>query len=72
MSEPFNKVIDELRMYTRREKLNVKTMNSIYNDLFAYIMSDLEFFGDEIIDVNGEQRLFSSFEKRQAFINTFP
>ena len=53
----FRKVIDTLRKMTKSERLNAKTMNSIYNDLLAYIMSKNEFF-----DVNN----------RKDFINNFP
>lgn len=53
----FRKVIDTLRKMTKSERLDAKTMNSIYNDLLAYIMSKNEFF-----DVNN----------RKDFINNFP
>lgn len=53
----FRKVIDTLRKMTKSERLNAKTMNSVYNDLLAYIMSKNEFF-----DVNN----------RKDFINNFP
>ena len=53
-------------------------MNSIYNDLFAYIMSNTEFFGTELIpNLQYEESIpsssiLSSFDKRKDFINTFP
>jgi len=77
-TESFNIVIEELRKITKLGKLNVKTMNSIYNDLFAYIMSNTEFFGTELIpnfqyeEGMPSERILSSFDKRNDFINNFP
>lgn len=53
-----------LRQYTKTGKLNVKTINSIYNDLLAYIMSKTEFFGSG--------KVVLAAEKRRNFINNFP
>mgnify|MGYP003582297446 FL=1 len=53
-------------------------MNSVYNDLFAYIMSNTEFFGTELIpNLQYEEgmpssSILSSFDKRKDFINKFP
>lgn len=58
-----------LREYTKTGKLNVKTLNSIYNDLLAYIMSKTEFFGSGI---NRNGKVISASEKRRNFINNFP
>lgn len=77
-TESFNIVIEELRKITKLGKLNVKTMNSIYNDLFAYIMSNIEFFGTELIpnfqyeEGMPSEHILSSFDKRKDFINNFP
>lgn len=60
----FNSVIDTLRAHTKRGVLDVKTMNSIYNDLFVYIMSKDSFFGAD--------NYISSSNKRREFINEFP
>jgi len=57
-------VIDGLRFLTKSERLNVKTMNSIYNDYFAYVASGLDFFGSD--------NSSSAKEKREKFINNFP
>ena len=57
-------VVRGLRQYTKTGRLNVKTLNNIYNDLLAYIMSKTEFFGTE--DVK------TSADKRRDFINNFP
>lgn len=74
-TESFRAVIDGLRGMTKTGKLNVKTMNSIYNDLLAYIMSKNGFFGSELI-VNPDSEVgdisVSSSEKRKDFINNFP
>lgn len=74
-TESFRAVIDDLRDMTKTGKLNVKTMNSIYNDLLAYIMSKTKFFGSElVINPNSEvgDKIKSSAEKRKGFINNFP
>ena len=74
-TESFRAVIDNLRDMTKTGKLDVKTMNSIYNDLLAYIMSKTKFFGSElVINPNSEvgDKIKSSAEKRRDFINYFP
>lgn len=58
-----------LRRMTKTGKLNVKTINSIYNDLLAYIMSKTEFFGSGL---NRSGKVISSAEKRRSMINNFP
>ena len=74
-TKPFRAVIDDLRDMTKTGKLNVKTMNSIYNDLLAYIMSKNGFFGSELVlNPNSEigEKIITSSEKRNDFINNFP
>lgn len=74
-SESFRTVINTLRDMTKTGKLDVKTMNSVYNDLLAYIMSKTKFFGSElVINPNSEvgDKIKSSAEKRSYFINHFP
>ena len=63
-TDPFNDVIDALREMTKKGKLDIKTMNNVYNDLLAYIMSKTEFFGSD--------DAMTSEEKRNYFINQFP
>lgn len=74
-TESFRAVIDDLRDMTKTGKLNVKTINSIYNDLLAYIMSKNGFFGSELI-VNPDSEvgdiIVTSSDKRKDFINNFP
>lgn len=74
-TESFRAVIDDLRDMTKTGKLNVKIMNSIYNDLLAYIMSKNGFFGSELI-VNPDSEvgdiIVTSSDKRKDFINNFP
>lgn len=74
-TESFRTVINDLRDMTKTGKLNVKTMNSIYNDLLAYIMSKNGFFGSELI-VNPDSEvgdiIVTSSDKRKDFINNFP
>ena len=64
-----NLLFEGLRQMTKTGKLNVKTINSIYNDLLAYIMSKTEFFGS---GMNRSGKVISSAEKRRDFINNFP
>ncbi len=74
-SESFRTVINTLRDMTKTGKLDVKTMNSVYNDLLAYIMSKTKFFGSElVINPNSEvgDKIKSSAEKRSDSINHFP
>jgi hypothetical protein len=82
-TESFRAVIDSLRDMTKTGKLDVKTMNSVYNDLLAYIMSKSNFFGSELIvnsdsevGVNSDSEVgdtvITSSNKRKNFINSFP
>lgn len=77
-TKSFDEVINTLRSMTKTGRLDVKTMNSIYNDLLAYIMSSTDFFGTEIdwssISENGVPMkiITDSTNKRKDFINNFP
>lgn len=74
-TESFRAVINSLRNMTKTGRLDVKTMNNVYNDLLAYIMSKTKFFGSElVINPNSEvgDKIKSSAEKRRDFINYFP
>ena len=75
--KPFDKVVDVLRKMTKTGRLNVKTMNSIYNDLLAYIMSKTDFFGAgpdwRSVDESGNPtKMITSADRRRDFINNFP
>lgn len=74
-TQPFNEVVDVLRSMTKTGRLNAKTLNNIYNDLLAYIMSNTTFFGSEILasgDPTIENKVISSPDRRRDFINNFP
>lgn len=74
-TQPFRDVVDGLRDMTKTGKLNVKTVNSIYNDLLAYIMSKTQFFGQQVLinpDSEADNTILSSADKRRDFINNFP
>lgn len=62
-------IFEGLRKMTKLGKLDVKTMNSIYNDLLVYIMSKTEFFGT---GRNKRGEKMSSRDKRDLMINHFP
>lgn len=67
--DSFRDVMRQLRELNSRKRLSVKTMNSIYNDLLAYIMSKTEFFGTGISDQGVS---INTRERRNQFINNFP
>lgn len=69
-TEPFVKVVTSLREIAKYGRLDNRTLNSIYNDLFVYIMSNTPFFGNERSSNN--ELVVSSREKRSAYINDFP
>lgn len=74
-TESFREVIDTLRGMTKTGKLDAKTMNNIYNDLLAYIMSKTGFFGSELLinpDSKVDNTTISSYNRRKEFINNFP
>lgn len=60
----FQYVIDSLKNITKSGKLDVKTMNSIYNDLFAYILNSTEFFGNKNVE--------TALQDADDLINKFP
>ena len=76
-TDSFKEVIDGreglrgLRQYTKTGKLNAKTLNIIYNDLLAYIMSKTSFFGQEA-NLRADDKVTTASDKRRDFINNFP
>ena len=76
-TDSFREVIDGkeglrgLRQYTKTGKLNAKTLNNIYNDLLAYIMSKTSFFGQEA-NLRADDKVTTASDKRRDFINNFP
>ena len=64
MNDSFGNVVNALREITKSGRLDTKTINSVYNDLLAYIMSSTEFFGSDSI-INSE-------DKRRNFITSYP
>lgn len=70
-SRPFRDVVETLRLCTKSERLNVKTRNSIYNDLFAYILTKTSFFGNEVIGEGENKKTVTMEKKRNDFINNF-
>ena len=71
-NDSFNEVINSIKNITKSNRLNVKTMNSVYNDLFAYILSKTEFFGTQLANEDTGKSIVSSRDKRKDFINNFP
>ena len=58
----FRDVIDQMKGFTKGGRLDVRTINNIQNDLYAYIMSGRRFLGGTNEEMRG---------KRDAFINHF-
>ena len=76
-NQAFQDVIDSMRRMTKSERLDIKTMNNIYNDLLAYIMSKTDFFGAgdyQSLSENTQDSEIAttSANKRKDFINNFP
>lgn len=63
-NEDFQQVVGLLRSYTRTGKLNQKTLNNVYSDLFAYILNKTEFFGSD--------GRMTAAQKRDYYVNNFP
>lgn len=70
----FREVVDKIKGITKSERLDVKTMNNIYNDLLAYIMSKTEFFGKQVLhnSETGKDTIITPEGRREYFINKFP
>lgn len=62
-------VLNALASETKSGKLDVKAMNSIFNDLFTYIVTKLPFFGEE---QDSKGVTYSSEQKRHWYIHNFP
>jgi hypothetical protein len=60
----FEQVLDVISKISKAQKLNVKTVNSVYNDFLAYVLTKIEFFGTD------SNRTIE--EKRSYYINEFP
>lgn len=63
-NKSFRDVVESIKGVSKIGRLNVKTINNIYNDLLTYIMSKSKFFGND--------EKFSSYDKREKFIKEFP
>lgn len=70
----FRKVVRDIRSLTKYDRLDSKTINSIYNDLFVYIMSNDKFFGTEVSQSESGETVtvHSAKDRRDYFINHFP
>lgn len=58
----FMQVIDDLRRFTKYNRLDIKTMNSVYNDLFTYILSGEKIFGGTSTEI---------YKSANYYINNF-
>ena len=72
-SDSFRDVVDGIRAFTKTGRLNVPTINNIYNELMAYIMTKTDFFGaEQHTDPEGNIVNVTSYQKRKDFITNFP
>ena len=62
-SDNFRNLVRSFKDLTKSEKINVKTMNDIYNDYFSYIASSINSFGGEANEI---------LNKNNYYINEFP
>lgn len=62
-------VLEEIALETKAEKLDTKTMNNIFDDLFAYIVTKLPFFGE---GQDSKGVAYSARQKRHWYIHNFP
>ena len=63
-TQPFLKAINMLRGFTKRNRLDTKSMNTAFNELLVYAMGKTSFFGND--------ETMTAEEKRSLFINEFP
>lgn len=69
-------IVAQITDMNKYKNLDVKTLNSIYNDYFVYIMTRSSFFGEETkvsLDENGKTVVVkeTAYDKRFKFINHF-
>lgn len=69
-SGAFNDVVESMLGFSKTGQLNVKTLKSIYNDLFTYILSKNHSFGAEK-DIKTD-KVITAKEKRDYYIKEFP
>lgn len=70
----FRAIVDEIRHMTKYDRLDVKTINSIFNDLMAYILTKTSFFGGryEVNEETGETIYATAEQRRHLFIKGYP
>lgn len=61
-----------LTQLSKYESLDVKTINSVFNEMFAYIMNKNNFFGESNIETGEGSKHIPAQIKRAAYINDFP
>ena len=66
----FKKIIKEIKEVNKYDRIDAKTINSIFQDFMAFYLTSTEFFGDER-NQDGEISVTKE-EKRSAFLNDFP
>lgn len=70
----FRTIVKAIRGLTKYDRLDVKTINSIYNDVLVYIMAKTAFFGarHSINPDEDADTIITAEESRDYFINQFP
>lgn len=73
MRNDFIKVKDSIEALSVNGKLSTDNINSIFKEMFIYVFSGTEFFGNETIkDADGNEHIVTARMKRDYFIRRFP
>ena len=73
LKNDFIKVKDSIEALSINGKLSTDNINSIFKEMFIYVFSGTEFFGNETIkDADGNEHIVTARMKRDYFIRRFP
>ena len=71
-NDAFEYVVKGVIKKSTKNTLNTKTMKSLYNQLFVYILSNNQFFGGGTMYGNPDDKYYQLQQKRKAFIQSYP
>ena len=73
MRNDFIKIKNSIEALSVNGKLSTDNINSIFKEMFIYVFSGTEFFGNETIkDADGNEHIVTARMKRDYFIRRFP
>ncbi|MGN0032390.1 MAG: hypothetical protein ACI358_01210 [Candidatus Limimorpha sp.] len=73
LSADFQNVRNKLESLSSKGRLDDNTVLSIFKEMFVYVFSGTEFFGNEVItDADGNKKTVTARMKRDYFIRRFP